>query len=342
LKTCRLFVSGGIGLTCAAMLFGGEKSSSDSAVSGALHQGPKLVAAAEYGVGRLLPDLALTDVDGNSQKLSDLKDRSTVVVAIASTDCPISRKFAPTLARLEKTYREKGVLFVHVNPSSSVSAEDVKKSIKTHGFAGPYICDRDAAVAHALGATHTTDVFVLDARRTIVYRGAIDDQYGRGYVLDAPRRQFLVDAIEATLRGGRPDTAATLSAGCPLELRQAGSAPRPSPVTYHGRIARLVQTHCVECHHRGGVAPFALDDVDNVHSHAAAIQDVVERGIMPRGSPPRLHRERKAAGATIDRCPRRTRPIFWPGWRAESRPAIREKRHCPVSSPTSGRSALPI
>jgi peroxiredoxin len=281
LKTCRWFVFGGIGLAYGALSVGGERSKNELALDTALHQGPKLVTAAEYGVGRMLPDLTLTDVEGKSRKLSDLKDHRVLVVAVASTDCPISRKLAPTLARLEKTYRDKNVGFVYLNPSPGVSAGDVNASIKAHGFAGPYVLDRDAAMARALGATHTTDVFVLDARRTVVYRGAVDDQYGLGYSLDAPRRQFLVDAIEAALRGDRPNTAATLAPGCPLELKQAAGEAPPSTVTWNGRISRLVQTHCVECHHQGGVAPFALEEIDEVASHGAAIQDVVERGIMP-------------------------------------------------------------
>ena len=32
-------------------------------------------------------------------------------------------------------------------------------------------------------------------------------------------------------------------------------------LTYHARIERIVQTNCVECHRKGGVAPFALDDL---------------------------------------------------------------------------------
>lgn len=281
MKSCRAFVLGGIGLACGALSWGGDKTNRDTAVAEPLRQGPKLVAAAEYGVGCLLPDITLTDVEGKSRKLSELKDRSAVVIAIANTGCPISRKLAPTLARLERTYSAKNVLFVHINPSASVSDDDVKESIQKSGFAGPYVRDRDGALARTLGATHTTDVFVLDARRTLVYRGAVDDQYGQGYALDAPRRQFLVDAIDATLRGDRPDTAATLAPGCPLELKAGGGDAPASPVTYHGRIARLVQTHCVECHRLGGVAPFALVDTANINEHAPAIQDVVTRGIMP-------------------------------------------------------------
>ena len=90
-----------------------------------------------------------------------------------------------------------------------------------------------------------------------------------------------MDAIEATLRGDLPNTAATLAPGCPLELKQAAGDAPPSAVTYHGRISRLLQTHCVECHHQGGSAPFSLEELADVKSHAAAIQNVVERGIMP-------------------------------------------------------------
>ena len=133
---------------------GGEKTNRDDPAQAADRCvcGPKLVTAAEYGVGRLLPDLAFTDVDGKSRKLSDLKDHRAVVVAITSTSCPISCKLAPTLVRLEKTYREKNVTFVYVNPSSSVSPDDVKASIQRHRFTGPYICDRDGARAAKLAA----------------------------------------------------------------------------------------------------------------------------------------------------------------------------------------------
>jgi hypothetical protein len=42
-----------------------------------------------------------------------------------------------------------------------------------------------------------------------------------------------------------------------------------------------MQRHCVECHRDGGVAPFALDTLEDVTAHAPMIANVVQRGIMP-------------------------------------------------------------
>jgi hypothetical protein len=52
-------------------------------------------------------------------------------------------------------------------------------------------------------------------------------------------------------------------------------------ITYHNRISRIVQAHCVECHRAGGVAPFRLETYDDVVAHAGMIRKVVEKGTMP-------------------------------------------------------------
>ena len=229
----------------------------------------------------MVPDLALIDIEGQTRKLSDLKQHRVVVIALTSTSCPLSKKFGPTLARLEQDYQLKNVAFVYVNPAQREVSDDLREAIKKSRFAGPYILDSDGAVGSALGATQSTDAFVLDAQRTVVYRGAVDDQYGIGYALDAPRRQYLVEAIEAALRGARPEIQATEAPGCPLDVHQAIPEDAAAGVTFHNRISRLLQSHCVECHRHGGSAPFALESADDVLAQAAPIQRAVERGLMP-------------------------------------------------------------
>jgi peroxiredoxin/mono/diheme cytochrome c family protein len=244
-----------------------------------IRQAPHVLKPAEHGVGRLTPDIAFTDTTGKAGKLSDFKDKKAVVVLFTSTSCPVSQKYAPALARLEKAYRDRGVAFVFVNPIATDSAEDMAKAIKTHGFAGPYVNDKDGAFARAIRAQSTTDAFVLDSARTVVYHGAVDDQYGIGYSLPAARTAYLVAALDAVLAEKVPTTQATEAPGCELDLKPAkGSA---AAVTYHNQVARLVQAHCVECHHKGGVAPFALDSLKDVVAHAGQIRKVVENGTMP-------------------------------------------------------------
>ena len=121
----------------------------------------------------------------------------------------------------------------------------------------------------------------MDAARTLVYRGAVDDQYGFAYALDAPRHTYLVDALESVLVGQAPRIAATSSPGCELFLDSADSPAEPSTATYHNRVSRILQNNCVECHREGGLAPFSLETYDHVKDYAGMIRSVVDRQIMP-------------------------------------------------------------
>ena len=260
---------------------GGGDTNSAPAAEDTTREGPHALKASEHGVGTLAPDVTFTDLDGKQWRLSDFKKNKALVVVMTSTSCPLSKKYAPALARLEKKYREKGVAFIFVNAVSSDTKEDMRAAVKTHGFTGPYVRDAEGAVANALGAVVTTDVLVFDSARTLVYHGAVDDQYGLAYALEASRRRYLEDALGAVLAGRAPTIAATTAPGCALDLSQAKASAPTAPVTYHNRISRIVQNHCTECHHKGGVGPFALDSYEDLVGHAGMIRKQVERGAMP-------------------------------------------------------------
>ncbi|HYE17126.1 MAG TPA: redoxin family protein, partial [Tepidisphaeraceae bacterium] len=178
-----------------------------------MREGPAVVAApGALGIGERLPDVPFTDLAGKSGKLSDLADRKAVVICLTSTTCPVSRKYGPTLAELEAKYRAKGVAFLALNVAQSEAVEKMKDQAADWaklGWAGRYVADRDQSIGKLLAARSTTEAFVIDRSRTLVYRGAVDDQHGLGYSLDAPRRHFLARAIDAVLTDDRPEVAAT-------------------------------------------------------------------------------------------------------------------------------------
>lgn len=244
-----------------------------------LRQGPKVLRASDRGVGRLIPDARFKDLKGRSGKLSDFKSAPALVIAFTTTSCPLTKKYAPTLARLEKEFGARGVKFLFVNPTASDSRVSINAVINDNGFAGRYVHDRDGKLTAALGAQTTTEVFVLDAARTLVFRGAVDDQYGFGYSLDAPRHNYLQDALTAVLANQSPFVAATDAPGCALDVKPAAAL--TGDITYHNRISRLIQNNCLECHRTGGVAPFSLETYEDVKSHAAMMRKQVERGVMP-------------------------------------------------------------
>jgi len=93
-------------------------------------------------------------------------------------------------------------------------AAELDAFTKEHGFTCPVLHDTDKAFTTLLGARTTTEVFLLDTARTLIYRGALDDQYGLNYNLDAPRESYLREAVAALVAGRRPQVAATEAPGC--------------------------------------------------------------------------------------------------------------------------------
>jgi len=242
--------------------------------------GPEILKPGDVGIGRMIADAPFTDLAGKAHRLSELKASKGIVIIMTSATCPVSKRYIPSIAKLEKELAGKGIAMLLVNPFASETADEIKTQFAEHGITSAYIHDKEKTLTAALQARTTTEVFLLDATRTLVYRGAFDDQYGINYNLDAPKHRYLHDALAAFLKNESPHIAATAAPGCELDL---GSAPKlaASPVTYHRDVARILQQNCVTCHRDGGIAPFALDDIEEVKDRAKVIKRVISEGTMP-------------------------------------------------------------
>lgn len=269
------------------------------ATQGELQRTTLIEDGGSLGVGRLVQDLALVELGGAAlggavagpQTLASmLEGRRLVVVTMTSVTCPISKKYAPRLAKLEDEFREKGVAFVYVNTVEAESESAMRRQAREQGWEGPYLADRERSVSGALAARTTTEVFVIDASRTLLYRGAVDDQYGIGTSLPEARRHFLRDAIEAALTGQKARVRSTWPPGCLLDraaakpaatIKAAPPIVAELPLTYHGRISRILSQNCVSCHQNGGEAPFPLASLADVQGRVRMIEAVVGERIMP-------------------------------------------------------------
>jgi hypothetical protein len=243
----------------------------------AVREGPVIVTPRDNGVGERVADLSFVDLEGKAGRLSDYRGKRALVICMTSASCPVARKYGPTLVELRQRFASQGVEFVLINVAPGDSVEKIKEAAGAWG--GRYVVDRELKLAGALGATSTTEVFVLDRARTLIYRGAIDDQYGLGYGLDAPRRHYLVNALEAALADERPLIPATTAPGCVISPPAKAAA--AENVTYHNRISRIVQGHCQECHRAGENGPFELMTYEDVKGNAAMIKKVVGKRTMP-------------------------------------------------------------
>ncbi len=256
-----------------------EAQQKDEQASNSVRQAPTLLTPGEHGIGRYLSNFEVRDVRGTTSELHRNAKSGLTVIAMTSTTCPISKKYLPTLVDLHREFSSRDVRFVLVNCIASDKIDEMVEVTKRFDADIEYVFDKDAYIATQLAATSTTDVYLLDASNTVLYHGAIDDQYGFGYSLESPRNTYLRDAINTALDGRSIMIPATAAPGCALDLQSV--AVKNTDVTYHQHIARLMQRHCIECHREGGVGPFKLDTLEDTVAHAAMIRQVIEGGVMP-------------------------------------------------------------
>ncbi len=180
-----------------------------------------LPALAGADLGKPAPDFTLNDLDGNQVKLSSFKGK-TVVIEWFNPECPFVKN-AHTRASLVDTAKraqKKGIVWLSINSGAvgkqGHGVEKNKAGVKAFAMENPVLLDESGAVGKAYGATNTPHLFVIDAKGTVVYRGAIDNSPdGEG---QSPQGGTLINYVDAALddlAAGRPvKTADTKAYGC--------------------------------------------------------------------------------------------------------------------------------
>ncbi|MEX0891927.1 MAG: redoxin domain-containing protein [Gemmatimonadota bacterium] len=317
---------------------------------------PEAPGAYGFRPGELAHDFNFRTVDGTRGRLSGLlEEHRAVVVVMRTTECPVSRQYGHRLAELERAYAERGVAFLYLNASPQDTPDKIREDIATFDLAGPYVADPDGEIATLLQAEVSTEVFIIDAARTLRYRGAVDDQFGISFAKPEPREHYLVAALDAVLDERPVAVSETEASGCYLELAAQQTALVPErPVTYHERVGRIIQENCVSCHRAGGVAPFSLETYEDVYGFRGMVRFVLEEGRMPpwfanpehgafRNDPSLPERDRRdvlawlEAGAPAGDPGAAPRPLVWvDGWQLGREPDAVVELPEPQDVPASG------
>ena len=206
-------------------------------------------------IGDRIGKLKFTDIRSLPRTIDDFGAKKAYVFVFINTSCPVAQRYLPTLQSLEKEYRGKRVQFVAVNAAEEDTLIDMATQAVRYAVEFPFVKDLTGDCARTLGVTRTPEVAVLDAARTLSYRGRIDDQHRLSGNRKAPTSHDLKDAIDAVLAGTRIANPETEVDGC----RITRAKPRkPKVVNYAEHIAPLLAKHCWECHRDGTSAPFSL------------------------------------------------------------------------------------
>jgi peroxiredoxin len=130
-------------------------------------------------LGTQAPDFSLTNVDGLSVSLEDLKGAPALLVAFICNHCPFVKHVAPALADLAREYQAKGAAVVAISSNDVAgypadSPEQMVREAEDRGYTFPYLYDDTQEVAKAYAAACTPDFYVFDKDQKLVYRGQMD------------------------------------------------------------------------------------------------------------------------------------------------------------------------
>jgi peroxiredoxin len=228
--------------------------------------------------GAPIANFTARDCRGAEHRLADWRDRKLVVVVFLGVECPLAKLYGPRLGEMARLYGPRSVAFVGVDPNEHDSPSALAAYGKLHHIGFPLLCDPSHEIADRFGAERTPEVFVLDERRVVRYRGRIDDQNDVGAHRAQPGRNDLALALDELLAGKPVSQPVTPAAGC-LIGRAAAAA--TGQVTYCRDVAPILQRRCQVCHRPGEVGPLSLTSYKEARGWASMIREVVAEGRMP-------------------------------------------------------------
>lgn len=201
------------------------------------------------------------------------------VVWFMGTQCPLVARYHSTMVELQaKWIPSTGAQFVGVFSNRTESAEKIQRFGQKFATPFPLVWDREGQLAAALRADRTPEVFVLDKRFKILYRGAIDDQNRVAGSLPAPKHHYLGDTLKALAEESRLPHTITPVEGCFI----ASSVKKGEGPTYVNEMGPLVERYCVDCHRAGEVASqFPLTNYEEIAGQAETIAERVVDRVMP-------------------------------------------------------------
>lgn len=189
--------------------------------------------AARYLVTALFGGLALsasaqlTDTQGHIVTQLSPSGARIVVLVFAATDCPISNRYIPEIARLEQIFSTAGVAFRWVFPNPDDTAPVVRKHNEEFSIHSPSLIDAEQKLVRMAHVAVTPEAAVFRVEGTELretYHGRIDDRYvAFGRERPQATRHELEEAIQAALAGKPAPLPGGEPVGCSIVPRKTGT-----------------------------------------------------------------------------------------------------------------------
>ncbi|MDA0803145.1 MAG: redoxin domain-containing protein [Planctomycetota bacterium] len=171
-------------------------------------------------VGETAPAFTLKDASGKEHSLADYKGK-IVVLEWMNEGCPVCRGVmedglvAKMVADSKKVDADVVFLFINSTAKDADRPEKSAKYLEKHKINGTALIDGEGTAGHLFGAKTTPHCFVIDAKGTLAYAGAFDNEKeGDANV------NYVVSAVTAIKAGKTPSPAKTQSYGCGIKYKK--------------------------------------------------------------------------------------------------------------------------
>ena len=161
-----------------------------------------------------VPSFTLKDAMDKAHSLKDLsRDKKATVVIFISTECPVSNEYNERFLALHNDYKDQGVQFIGINSNRNESVEEIAEHNKTNKFDFVVLKDLGNKIADKFGARRTPEVYLLDEKRILRYRGAIDNNQKN------PETHYLRERLDLVIAGRAipEDRKKTKAFGCTIK-----------------------------------------------------------------------------------------------------------------------------
>jgi thiol-disulfide isomerase/thioredoxin len=170
-----------------------------------------LKPAGGQAIGDVVPDLNVPAIDTGALRSLDacLTGRRGGVVLFWSSVCTHCVRYDPYFNQFEAAHPELALYGVATRYTETV--DDVRKAVADRRLRFPLYHSPDGTAARAYLAQQTPRMYLVDSRRTLMYRGAVDNFK---YPEDPEYQPYLERAIASFLAGQTIERPETGSFGC--------------------------------------------------------------------------------------------------------------------------------
>lgn len=161
----------------------------------------------------------MLDVSNKKVSIKSATEKNGLIVMFSCNTCPYVIKNQERTKAIAAFAMKHNVGVLIVNSNDAKRTEDdsftaMQAYAKEQGYNFYYALDVKSELANAFGATRTPEVFLIDSKGVIVYKGAIDDNPS-----DAPnvKREHLKIAIKELVAGKSITVKESKSVGCTIK-----------------------------------------------------------------------------------------------------------------------------